>query len=172
MENFSCKKFKLSACSTIGKERDVFMKVILLQDIKGVGKKDQVIQASDGYARNFLFPKNLALEANAGNMSKLKAKQDVAKRKKEQEKAEAEQIAEKFKKTILEIKVKSGENGRIFGGVTAKEISEELEKQHNIKVDKKKIILDSSIKNLGTVNVKVKLFEGVVGNLRVKVTGV
>ena len=127
------------------------MKVILKADIKGVGKKDQVINASDGYARNFLFPKNLAVEANAENMSKLKAKQDSNAFKKSQEKEEAEKIAEKLSKILLKIKVKSGANGKIFGGVSSKEITENLEKQYQIKVDKKKIDLKDTIKTLGTV---------------------
>ena len=109
------------------------MKVILKADIKGVGKKDQVIQASDGYARNFLFPKNLAVEANNENMSKLKAKQDSAKFQKGQEKEEAKKIAEKLSKILLKIQVKAGENGKIFGGVSTKEIAQELEKEYQIK---------------------------------------
>ena len=93
------------------------MKVILKADIKGVGKKDEVINSSDGYARNFLFPKNLAVEANADNMAKLKARQDSAKFQKNQEKEEALRVADKLSKILLKIKVKSGENGKIFGGV-------------------------------------------------------
>ena len=146
------------------------MKVILKADIKGVGKKDQIINASDGYARNFLFPKNLAVEANAENMSKLKAKQDSNAYKKSQEKEEAEKIADKLSKIQLKIKVKSGANGKIFGGVSSKEIAENLEKQFKIKVDKKKISLPEQIKTLGTYIVDVKLFEGVVGKLTVSVT--
>jgi len=145
------------------------MKVILKADIKGVGKKDQVINASDGYARNFLFPKNLAVEANAENMGKLKAKQDSNAFKKSQEKEEAMHIAEKLSKIILKIKVKSGGNGKIFGGVSTKEIAENLEKQYQIKVDKKKIVLDEAIKNLGMFDVEIKLFEGVVGKAKVNV---
>lgn len=145
------------------------MKVILKADIKGVGKKDQVINASDGYARNFLFPKNLAVEANAENMGKLKAKQDSNAFKKSQEKEEAMHIAEKLSKIILKIKVKSGGNGKIFGGVSTKEIAENLEKQYQIKVDKKKIILDEAIKNLGMFDIEIKLFEGVVGKVKVNV---
>ena len=138
------------------------MKVILKADIKGVGKKDQVINASDGYARNFLFPKNLAVEANAENMGKLKAKQDSNAFKKSQEKEDAMNISEKLSKIILKIKVKAGGNGKIFGGVSTKEIAENLEKQYQIKVDKKKIILDEAIKNLGMFDIEIKLFEGVV----------
>ena len=145
------------------------MKVILKADIKGVGKKDEVINASDGYARNFLFPKNLAVEANAENMAKLKAKQNSAKFQKEQEKEEALKIADKLSKIILKIKVKAGENGKIFGGVSAKEIAQELEKEYKIKVDKKKIDLKETIKTLGMQNVEIKLFEGVVGKLKIDV---
>lgn len=145
------------------------MKVILKADIKGVGKKDEVINASDGYARNFLFPKNLAVEANKENMSKLKAKQDSAKYQKNQEKEEALRIADKLSKILLKIKVKAGENGKIFGGVSSKEIAQELLKQNKIEVDKKKIDLKETIKTLGVHNIEIKLFEGVVGKLRIDV---
>ena len=145
------------------------MKVILKENIKGVGKKDEVINASDGYARNFLFPKNLAVEANAENMSKLKAKQDSNAFKKSQEKEEAQKIADKLSKILLKIQVKAGSNGKIFGGVSSKEIAENLEKQYQIKVDKKKIDLKDAIKTLGTFNVDIKLFEGVVGKVKIDV---
>ena len=145
------------------------MKVILKENIKGVGKKDEVINASDGYARNFLFPKNLAVEANAENMSKLKAKQDSNAFKKSQEKEEAQRIADKLTKILLKIKVKAGANGKIFGGVSSKEIAENLEKQYQIKVDKKKIDLKDAIKTLGVFNVDIKLFEGVVGKVKIDV---
>ena len=145
------------------------MKVILLQDVKSLGKKGDVIEASDGYARNFLFPKNLAVEANAENMSKLKGMQDSKAFKKSQEKEEAERIADKLSKILLKIKVKSGANGKIFGGVSSKEIAENLEKQYQIKVDKKKIDLKDTIKTLGTFNVDIKLFEGVVGKVKIDV---
>lgn len=145
------------------------MKVILKADIKGVGKKDQVINASDGYARNFLFPKNLAVEANAENMSKLKGMQDSKAFKKSQEKEESERIADKLSKILLKIKVKSGANGKIFGGVSSKEIAENLEKQYQIKVDKKKIDLKETIKTLGTITVDIKLFEGVIGKVKVDI---
>ena len=145
------------------------MKVILKTDIKGVGKKDQIINASDGYARNFLFPKNLAVEANAENMSKLKAKQDSNAFKKSQEKEEAEKISDKLSKIQLKIKVKSGANGKIFGGVSSKEIAENLEKQYQIKVDKKKIYLKETIKTLGMITVDIMLFEGVIGKVKVDI---
>ncbi len=147
------------------------MKVILKTDIKGVGKKDEIINASDGYVRNFLFPKNLAVEANAENMSKLKAKQDANKYRKDVEKEEAEKIAKKINNIALDITVRAGENGKIFGGVSSKEIAENLEKTHNIKVDKKKIDLKETIKSLGTTIVEIKLYEGVIGKLKVNVIG-
>ena len=143
------------------------MKVILLENIKGGGKKDEVFNASDGYARNFLFPKKLAIEANKGNLGNLKAKKDSNEYKRNQEKEFAQKIAEQLNNITLKIKVKAGENGKIFGGVTAKEISENLNKQYNIEVDKKKIVLKETIKVLGTTNIDVKLFEGVVAKLKV-----
>lgn len=143
------------------------MKVILLDNIKGVGKKDEVINASDGYARNFLFPKKLALEATKDNLVKLKAKQDSNQHKKNLEKAKAIEIANKLKEIVLKIEVKAGDNGKIFGGVTSKEISENLKTQYNIDVDKKKIVLKETIKVLGTVNVDIKLYEGVLATLKV-----
>ncbi len=145
------------------------MKVILLSDIKGVGKKDQVIEASDGYARNFLFPKNLAVEANNANMSKLKAKQESKQFRKDNEKREAEELARKLKGIMLKIRVKAGENGKIFGGVTSKEISEGLKRDYNIEIDKKKINLTDTVKTLGTILVDIRLYEGVIGNLKVDI---
>ena len=125
------------------------MKVILKADIKGVGKKNEIINASDGYVRNFLFPKNLAVEANAENMSKLQAQKEATQFRKDTEKEEAKKTAEKINKIMVRVQVKAGENGKIFGGVSAKDISDNLEKQHNIKVDKKKVDLKETIKTLG-----------------------
>ena len=147
------------------------MKVILLENIKGVGKKDEVINAADGYARNYLLPKKLAVPADTGNMNNLKAKQESNEFRRGEEKKEAEEIAKKLKGILLKIQVKSGENGKIFGGVTSKEISDELKKQYNINVEKKKIILDQTIKNIGTFNVNIKLFEGVIGTLKIDILG-
>lgn len=155
----------------IKKERRDDMKVILKADIKGVGKKDEVINASDGYARNFLFPKNLAVEANNENMAKLKARQNSIKFQKDQEKEEALKLADKLSKILLKIKVKAGENGKIFGGVSAKEIAQELEKQYQIKVDKKKIDLKETVKTLGIQTIEIKLFESVMGKLKIDVIG-
>ncbi len=145
------------------------MKVILLDNIKGVGKKDEIINASDGYAKNYLLPKKLAVEANSENLSKLKSKQESNQFRKDQEKQAAEKLAEKLKKIMLKIEVKAGENGKIFGGVTAKEISESLKNQYQIDIDKKKILLSDTIKTLGVFNVDVKLFEGIIGTIKVDV---
>jgi len=147
------------------------MKVILLQDIKGVGKKDEIINANDGYARNYLFPKKLALEANTGNLANLKAKQESNQYRKDMQKEEATKIADKLKELTLVIKVKAGENGKIFGGVTAKEISENLKSQYNVEIDKKKINISETIKTLGTTTVDIKLYEGIIGKLKVQTIG-
>ena len=144
------------------------MKVILLDNIKGVGKKDEIINASDGYARNFLFPKKLAVEANNENLSKLKSKKQSEQYKKDVDKANAEKIAKQLNDITLSIIVKAGENGKIFGGVTSKEISEELKKQYKLEIDKKKIVLSENIKNIGSFDITIKLYEGVTGKLKVK----
>ena len=145
------------------------MKVILLADIKGVGKKDQVINASDGYARNFLFPKKLALEANNENMAKLKAKNESKAYKKEMDIKEAKSVKEKIEKITMKMVVKAGENGKIFGGVTSKEIAENLKKEYLIEIDKKKVLLPETIKNIGTFTVDIKLYEGIIAQLKLNV---
>lgn len=145
------------------------MKVILKQDIKGVGKKDQLINAADGYARNFLLPKKLAVPADNGNVAELTAKNNAKTFKKGQEKEEALKIKEKLGKIRLKIVVKAGENGKVFGGVSSKDISDVLEKDHKIMIDKKKIELKETIKTIGTKDVDIKLFEGVIGQVSVDV---
>ena len=146
------------------------MKVILKQDIKGVGKKDQIINAADGYARNYLLPKNLAVAADTGNMNNLKAKKDSESFRKGEDLKEAQALAKKMKEMTLKFTVKEGENVRLFGAITTKEIAETLKKQYNIVVDKKKIVLPESIKVAGITNVDIKLNEGVVAILKVMVT--
>lgn len=145
------------------------MKVILKQDIKGVGKKDQIINANDGYARNFLFPKNLAVPADKGNMTNLESKKASEQHRKNLEKEAAIETKKKIEGILLKLPVKSGENGKVFGSVTSKEIEENLEKQYKIKVDKKKIDLKESIKNLGIFNIEIKLYDGVIAKLKVNV---
>ena len=147
------------------------MKVILLDNVKGVGKKDEIINANDGYARNFLIPKKLAVEANNSNLAKLKSKQDSNAFKKEEERKKAIEIKEKLENVTLKIAVKAGENGKIFGGVTSKEISEKLKTDYKIDLDKKKIDLKETIKMTGVFTVDLKLFEGVTGKLKLNVVG-
>ncbi len=145
------------------------MKVILLQDIKGVGKKDEIINTSDGHARNFLFPKGLALEATSNNLTTL----DRVKAKEEEHKKEVYEEALQLKKVLDEIKVvmpvKAGDGGKLFGTITNKEISKHLETDHDIKIDKKKITLKSQIKSIGQFHVDVKLHPKVNASLSVDV---
>ncbi|MBQ9313429.1 MAG: 50S ribosomal protein L9 [Clostridia bacterium] len=145
------------------------MKVILTQDIKSVGKKGQIINASDGYARNYLIPKKLAVVADNANLNELKTKQDANKYKKDMSRASAEELATKMKNFELVFKIKAGENGKTFGSVTAKDIAEELNKKYYVEVDKKKIGLADAIKTLGTYMIDIKLFEGITGKLKVNV---
>ncbi len=148
-----------------------FMKVILKENIKSIGKKDEIVNVSDGYARNYLFVKKLAVEANSSNLAKLKSKKDSENYKKNLEKEEAIQLADKMSKIRLQFKVKAGENGKVFGGVSSKEIADELEKKYSIKVDKKKIELKDAIKTLGITTVQIKLYEGVIAKVKIDVLG-
>ena len=137
------------------------MKVILTQDVKKIGKKGEIINASDGYAKNFLFPQKLAVPADAQNLNELKAKQASEKHKKEIETEEAKKIAEQIKQIKITIKAKIGENQKLFGSITSKEIAEQIEKQIKIKIDKKKITLKDPIKTIGEYPIEIKLYEGV-----------
>ena len=145
------------------------MKVILTQDIKSVGKKGQIIDASDGYARNFLLPKKMAVIADATNLNELKTKQDANKYKHDMTMANAKELSEKMKSFELVFKIKAGENGKIFGSITSKDITTELAKKYFVEVDKKKVCLDDAIKTLGVYNIEIKLFVGITGVLKVNV---
>lgn len=147
------------------------MKVILLTDIKGVGKKDQIINANDGYARNYLFPKKLAIEATKDNLAKLQAKKTSEANKKQAEIEANKKLAAKIEKMNLTIAAKAGANGKIFGGITSKEVSEELKKQFDIEIDKKKIILKETIKNLGEFSAEIKFGDGVNCKLALNIQG-
>ncbi len=146
------------------------MQVILKADVKGKGKKDQLVKVSDGYARNYLFPRKLAVEANAENMSVMQSKNESIAFKKQEEIKEANALKEKIDAIKLELTAKAGENGRLFGSVTSKEIGDELQKKFQIKIDKKKIQLPDGIKALGVTKVPVKLHPGIVATLTVSVT--
>ena len=144
------------------------MKVVLKQDVKGLGKKGELVNASDGYARNFLFPKNLAVEANAQNMSELKNREQAEKYRIATETAAAKANAEKMSGKTIKITAKAGANGKLFGSVTSKELSEKIADEFGIKVDKKKIVSDD-IKQFGTFEFEVKLYTGISAKLFVMV---
>ena len=145
------------------------MIVILNRYIKGTGKAGDVVNVSDGYARNMLLPKGYATEATEGNIRNLKKQKAIAAEKKAEEKAAAQQTAGKIGKVSVEIKTKAGEGGRIFGSITSKDIADALKAQHNITVDKKKILLDSPIKQTGEMTVEIKLYTDVNAKLKVVV---
>ena len=147
------------------------MKVILLHYRKNVGRKEQIIEANDGYARNYLFPKKLAIEATKDNMLKLQAKKTSEANKKKAEIEANKEIAKKIEKIELTIKAKVGENSKIFGGITSKEIAEELKKQHKFEIDRKKITLKDTIKSLGRYTAEIKFGDGVNAELTINVTG-
>jgi large subunit ribosomal protein L9 len=144
------------------------MKVIFLQDVKGQAKKGEVKDVSDAYARNVLFKNNLAAEANQSNLNKLSAQNKAVEKRAQEELAEAQKLAEVLKNTVVELRTKSGEGGRVFGSITSKQIADALDAK-KLKIDKRKIHLDEPIKALGTTVVQVKLHPEVTTELRVHV---
>ncbi|MCA0988789.1 50S ribosomal protein L9 [Guptibacillus algicola] len=144
------------------------MKVIFLEDVKGKGKKGEVKNVADGYARNHLLKNNLAVEANNANMKQLKAKQRSDEKKAQEELEKAKALKGTIESLEVEISTKSGEDGRLFGSITSKNIAEEL-KNHDIKVDKRKIELDEPIRSLGYTNVPIKLHQDVTAKVKVHV---
>lgn len=145
------------------------MKVILLQDVPKIGKKDQMLEVKEGYARNFLFTKKLAVEATPANIKELQRQEKIRADKAAEQKAEAIAIGEKLKETTVTIQTKCGAGGKLFGAVTNKEIAEQLEKSTGIKIDRRKIHLDENIKTLGTYRPMVKLHPDVHVELAVKI---
>lgn len=145
------------------------MKVILLKDIKGTGKKGDVVNASDGHARNYLLPRGLAKEATEGSVKEVQHQKESADKRKAAELAEAKALAEKIETLSIEFKSKVGEGGKLFGSITSKDVAELFEKTHGIKVDKKKIEI-GSIKAIGTFTAELKIYQGVTAKLTVKVT--
>ena len=145
------------------------MKVILQQDVKGHGKKGQMVEVAEGYGRNYLLPRKLAVEATAENVNTMKM-QDKAKRAKEtEERAQAMATAEKLKSCQVKIAAKAGQGGRLFGSITSKEISEELKKQHGLDVNKSKIVQNDPIKAFGSYEIKCKLGYEITGTIYVLV---
>ena len=146
------------------------MKVILQQDVKGQGKKGQLINVSDGYARNFLFPKKLAVEATESNMSVLKKQEKAKQAQIEAEKAEAQENAKKLESCVVKIPAKAGAAGRLFGSITSKEISEALEQQFGIAIEKNKIVQAEPIKAFGAYDLKCKFGHEISGTIHVVIT--
>ena len=146
------------------------MKVILLQDVKGKGKKGQMIEASDGYARNFLLPRKMAIEATADNINTMKMNDKAKAEQAAREKAQAQETAQKLKDITVEIKAKSGNGGRLFGSITSAEVSEALKQQFGITIDKKKIVQDEPIKSFGTFSMKAKLGYEITATISVHVS--
>ena len=146
------------------------MKVLLLADVKGQGKKDQIVEVSDGYARNFLFPKKLAVAADAKVMSEAKSREESKQFRLSEEKKAATALAERISALTVRITASSGGDGRLYGAVTNKDIAEMLAKQHSLTVDKKKIVLKENIKAYGTYEVEVKVYPEISAKLKVSVT--
>lgn len=145
------------------------MQVILNQDVKGQGKKGQLVNVSDGYARNYLLPRGLAKEATKSNINELKGKKESLEYKIQTETNEAKAIVEKMKEIEVVMTAKAGANGKLFGSITSKDVAEALTMQHHIKLDKKKFIMPDGIKLLGTTEIDVKVYTGITGKLKVTV---
>lgn len=146
------------------------MKVILQQDVKGQGKKGQMIEVSEGYGRNFLLPRKLAVIATADNMNVMRQAEEAQARRIALEQQAAREYAEKFESLTVHIRAKSGTGGRLFGSVTSKEVASQLKKEHGIDIPKQKIVMKESIKSFGTFQLKVKLYPEITGTLKVQVT--
>ena len=146
------------------------MKVILLQDVKSLGKKGELVEASDGYARNYLLPRKIAREANAQAMNEYKNAENSKNFKIATQKAQAEQQKKMLEGKKFVMTAKAGQGGRLFGSITAKQDAEEIKKQYNIVVDKRKVVLECDIKEFGTYKAEVKLYTGISANIDVQVT--
>jgi len=145
------------------------MKVILLQDVKTLGKKDEIVEVSDGYAKNFIFPKKMGIEATPRNLNDLKLKKANNEKVAAENLAEAKEYAKLIETKTVVVKLKAGEGGKTFGSVSSKEISTEAKSQFDLDIDKKKIVLNDAIKTFGTFEVPVKLHPQVTATLKVKV---
>lgn len=148
------------------------MKVVLLQDVKSVGKKGELVTVSDGYARNFLFPKNIAKEANAQALNELKNAEQSKKFKTDTAIAEANKAKAELEGAVFVMNAKAGSSGKLFGSITAKEVAAEIKKQKGIDVDKRKITLSSDIKTTGEYDVEVKLYTSIIAKVKVEVKAI
>ena len=145
------------------------MKLILTKDVKGQGKKGELVEVSDGYGRNFLLPRGLAKEATKENLNVMEGQAASAEFKRQKAVEEAQELADKLKELTVEIKTKAGDNGKLFGAITSKDVAEALTSQHHIKLDKKKLVLPGGIKLLGVTEVEIKIHPGISGKLKVRV---
>lgn len=146
------------------------MKVILLKDIKGTGKKGDIINASDGHARNYLIPRGLAKEATEGSLKEMEHHNAAKAKRDAEELASAKELAERLEKIVIEFKAKAGDGGRLFGSITNKDISDQIKAKHNLDIDKKKIVLDQPIRTLGTTTATVKVYPKVSAQMKISVT--
>ena len=147
------------------------MEIILLQDVKNLGKKDDIVKVNDGYAKNFILPKKLGVEASKKNRADLEAQKAAEAARRQEELEKAQELAKELNELTVKCTIKTGEGGRTFGSVSTKEIAEGLKKQHNRDIDKKKLVLQDPIRNLGTYNVQVKLHPQVTAQIKVRVDG-
>ena len=146
------------------------MKVILLQDVKSLGKKGDMVNVNDGYARNYILPKKLGIEANNANMNNLKLQKQKEDRQAAQELADAKALAEQLKEVVIDLQVKTGEGGKVFGSVSAKEIVAAAKTQKNMIIDKKKLLIDEPLRTCGMHIIKIRLHKDVVGEFKVHVS--
>lgn len=147
------------------------MKIILLKDVKDLGKKGEMVEASDGYARNFLFPRKMAEEATGNSLKELKEKEKAKELQAEQDLEDAKKLAKKIEDTKVQIKTKSGENGRLFGSITSKDVAEVLKKDYGIEVDRRKMEIDGgNIKDMGTTQATVRVYPSVTAKFKIHVT--
>ena len=145
------------------------MKVILLEDVKSLGKKGEIVNVNDGYARNFILPKKLGLEATSKNLNDLKLQKQTDEKVAQEKLDAAKALAEEIKEKSITVKIQAGVEGKVFGSISSKEIATEAKKQLNMDIDKKKIVIPDAIKSLGTYNVNIKLHKDVTATLTVKV---
>lgn len=145
------------------------MKVILKQDVKGLGKKDEIVNASDGYAKNYLIPRGIAVEATSGNVNETVNKQKAAADKKQRELDNAKDFASKLNGKTITVKAKAGDSGKLFGAVSGKDIAEAIKSQYKIDIDKKKIVLGDPIKTAGEHSVEIRIYTGVTAVINVSI---
>jgi len=145
------------------------MKVILLEDVKSLGKKGEIVNVNDGYARNFILPKKLGIEATSKNLNDLKLQKQNDEKVAQEKLDAAKALAEEIKEKSITVKIQAGVEGKVFGSISSKEIATEAKKQLNMDIDKKKIVIPDAIKSLGTYNVNIKLHKDVTATLTVKV---